>query len=243
MKMIIHAGGIDCSGKSTICTKLSELLDCKVVHFDKPKDLEDGKKQYFGFLNNKYITKNIICDRFHDGEHIYAPLYRGYESNYLKEFEQKLWNFPYLFINTTASLETILNRVKVRGEDFVKEEHFEQILNSYDKYLEKQSMPYIKVNTDNNDLDKQIKEILVAIDIVQKLYDYSVNNNSKNIYYGNIYAKYFVISNDRNIKDKLIDRGIYNQCWITIPEDKKFIEYQLSLLKLYNNNIEVLEDI
>ena len=120
---IIHLSGMDCTLKTTLCKLLSESLNCNIVHFDKPKDMLDGKNQYFSFINdNNYIDKNIICDRFHDGEHVYAPLYRGYESTYIEEFEELLRNIPYLFVNTTSDIEIIKQRILNRGEDFVKEE-------------------------------------------------------------------------------------------------------------------------
>lgn len=237
--MVIHFGGSDCSGKSTLCEKLSKLLDCSIEHFDKPKDLEDGKQQYFNFQSLIDPNKNIICDRYHDGEYIYAPLYRGYEADYLKEFEDELRKVPYLFINTTANLETIMNRVKSRGEDFVKEGDFQTILSLYNKYIEKQSMPYIKIATDDSNVEHYLKQMLDAINIIQKLYDYKVKNVCKNVYYGNIEAKYFVIVENSNytqeqIKEEIISKGIYHDCWITTSENKYFVDYQKDLLKPIN---------
>jgi len=224
---------MDRTGKSTIGNTLSKLLNCKLTHFDKPKNLEDGKKQYFGFLKTVEPYKNIICDRFHDGEHIYAPIYRGYESDYLPEFETELKKHPYLFVNTIASLPVIIERIKTDGEDFVQEEHYKTILESFERFIEKQSMPYIKVNTDNSDINQYMIEILVAMDKVQKLHDFSVNNNCKNVYYGNIYANNFVIvkntGNLKEVKLQLLKMGIYHDSWITTTENNEFVEYQLQL--------------
>ena len=235
--ILICISGCDRTGKSTICNKLSELLNCKSVHFSAPKTLEEGKKQYFDFLDTVEPFKNVICDRFHDGEHIYAPIYRNYESNYLQEFEQKLKKHPYLFVNTKSSLQTIIERIEKVGEDFVKPEHYELVLNSFDRFLEKQSMPYIMINTDNNNLDEYIIDILVAMDKAQKLHDYYIKNNCTNLYYGNINAKNFIIANENNpskIKRLLIEKEIYQDCWITTTENKDFVAYQLQLLKYEN---------
>lgn len=236
--MIIHCSGMDCTGKSTICKKLSELLKCPIQHFDKPKDLDDGKKQYFDFQKNINSNKNIICDRYHDGEYIYAPLYRGYEADYLHEFENELRKSPYLFVNTIASLNTIIERIKTRGEDFVKEEHYQNVLDLFERYIEKQSMPYIKINTDDSNIDCYLKQILSAIDIVQKLYNFKVKNVCQNLYYGNIVAKYFIIVDDditlEQVKEKIITEGIYHDSWITTSEDKNFVNYQIELLQPKN---------
>lgn len=237
--MLIITGGIDCSGKSTICSKLSKLLDCEVNHFDKPKNLIDGKNQYFSFLKSINNNENTICDRFHDGEHVYAPIYRGYESNYLHEIEIELKKMPYLFIHTTASIETIIERINKRGEDFIKEEHYQLIMDLYYKFLEKQSMPYVTINTDDSNVSKYIETILTAIDIVTKLHKYSVKNNCQNIYYGNIFAKYFVVADyekhtEVEIKEKLLERNIYHDSWITTNEDKIFLGYQFKIFNPKN---------
>lgn len=231
---IIHCSGMDCTLKTTLCGKLSTILNCDVQHFDKPKNLEDGKRQYFGFLNEIYKQNDIICDRYHDGEHIYAPLYRGYESDYLNDFESQLRTYPYLFINTTADINVILERIKLRGEDFVKEEHYQTVLDLFERYLEKQSMPYIKIDTSNADIDQYIERILKALDKIKKIYDYSVKNNCQNIYYGNMEANNFIIVDKDQlelVKQMLIRNKTYNDYWITTNEDDEFVDYQMRLLQ------------
>ena len=236
--MLICISGMDCTGKSTLCNLLSKKLqNCPVIHFDKPKNKEDGKQQYFNFLQKyDFINQDIICDRFHDGEHVYAPIYRGYESDYLQELEIELKKIPFLFINTTANLEVIKQRINNRGEDFVQEEHYQLILDKFNEFLNKQSMPYIKIDTSNGDIDLYIKKILESINKVNKLFNYSTKNNLSKNYYGNVNAKYFVTN---NMKDKLIDKGIYEGCWISNSNDQNFNQFQIETLSL-NNDIKYL---
>lgn len=231
---IIHISGMDATGKSTICNLLSNEFNCDIQHFDKPKDLEDGKKQYFEFLQNIDINKDIICDRYHDGEHIYAPLYRGYESNYLKEFESELRKYPYLFINTTADLKVIFERISKRGEDFVKEEHYQTVLDLFERYIEKQSMPYIKINTSNSQLNDYIEKIKKYVEIIKEFYNFCVKNNCKNIYYGNMEADNFIIVENNEIdivKEQLIRDCNYDNYWITTNENMEFVDFQIELLQ------------
>ncbi len=236
---LIHVSGMDATLKTTICEKLSKKLNCPVVHFDKPKDLESGKNEYFTFLrNNDFTNKDIICDRFHDGEHIYAPIYRGYESNYLQEFESELKKVPYLFVNTVADLETIKKRIEVRGEDFVQEEHYQLVLDKFNEYLFKQSMPYIKIDTTTGEVKNYTRRILEGLKIVNKLFKYSVKNNLQNDYYGNIDAKYFFVSKDKNIKNILKEKGIYEDSWISTALNNEFNEYQFNLLKKHNPDLQ-----
>ena len=231
--MITHISGMDCTLKTTLARILSEKLNCKVVHFDKPKDLLDGKNQYFSFLSNLKTNEDIICDRFHDGEHIYAPLYRGYESDYLEEFELELRKYPYLFINTTAKLDVIKKRIENRGEDFVKEEHYQTVLNLYSRYINLQSMPYIIIDTSKADIEQYISRILQAIEKTKNIYNYYVKNDCKTIYYGNMEADNFIIVNKENLENskmQIIKYGNYKDYWITTNDDKEFIDYQIKLL-------------
>lgn len=232
--MITHLSGMDCTLKTTLCGLLSKQLDCKVVHFDKPKDLLDGKKQYFDFLSNLEINEDVICDRFHDGEHIYAPIYRGYESDYLQEFEAELRKYPYLFVNTKASLDVIKERIKNRGEDFVKEEHYSTVLNLFNRFVNIQSMPYIIVDTSEADIETYMQRILEAIEKAKNIYQYCVKNDCKTIYYGNMEADNFIIVSKENLesaKKQLTKYSDYQNCWITTNCDRNFVDYQIKLLK------------
>lgn len=234
---ITHLTGCDLTGKSTLSNKLSQLLECPLKHFDKPKDLKDGKRQYFDFLANTSKDSNIILDRFHDGEHVYAPLYRGYESDYLKEFESHLIKYPYLLVYVYADLDTILDRLAKRGEDYVKHEDFQKILDLFNKYLIKQTMPYIMINTDDSQIEKYMEHILKSINKIQLLYDFRIKNNYINdLYFGNIDAENLVIINEKesieNIKNKFSIN--YNNYWFTTNNNDAFVEYQISLLKPKN---------
>jgi thymidylate kinase len=172
--MIIHCSGCDGTGKSTLVKALSEKLGWESKHFDKPKDLADGKKQYFDFakMMNENPDKNIICDRLHDGEYIYAPLYRGYTANYMREFEQEIVRkHNFLFVYVKADLETIIDRTRKRGEDFVKEEHFQIVLDSFEKYLQEQALPYIVIDTTNSNTEDDVQKVLEAMDKVNLIWN------------------------------------------------------------------------
>lgn len=114
--------GSDGSGKTTIATELSKKLGYKIHHFGPPKNYEDGKKQYFEFIKNN--NENVICDRFHEGEAVYAPLYRGYDgSDYFSELEKKLSEkFNVIVVLAYAPFVVIQERLEKRGEDFVKKD-------------------------------------------------------------------------------------------------------------------------
>jgi thymidylate kinase len=168
--MIVCVTGSDCVGKSTLVKLLSEVLGWETIHFDKPKNYEDGKQQYFDFANkmNQNPGKNIICDRLHEGEWVYAPLYRGYKGDYMQEFEKEVTkNQDYLLVHVKADLQTVLERARSRGEDFVKEEDFVHVLNAFEEYKKEQQLPYITIDTTNSKTGSDVRKILDAMEIAK----------------------------------------------------------------------------
>lgn len=148
---IIFISGIDCSGKSTLAKTLSKKLNCKIVHFDKPANKEIGKKQYYSFLENNK-EEIVICDRFHEGEVVYAPLYRGYNSyDYLTDFEEKLLEkFEVKHIHMTAYKRDIIKRFEERGEDFISVKNIDYILWNYYEYIKTTKLETIILNSSNS---------------------------------------------------------------------------------------------
>ena len=171
---IIHFAGGDGVGKSTLVKAVSKKLNFYSKHFDKPLNYEDGKKQYFDFLNNlkELDKKSVICDRLHDGEWIYAPLYRNYTGDYMREFERELINrYSYLLVYVKADLQTIVERTRRRGEDFVKEEHFQKVLDSYDEYMYEQALPYIEIDTTSSDTNNDVDKIISSYRKSKKIWE------------------------------------------------------------------------
>lgn len=124
MKYIIE--GIDRLGKSTL---VNNILNTKghhvVIHYDKPKKFdyytnsfesailfkdplkmlqEDVNTNMMALINSK---ANIIFDRGHLGECVYAPLYRKYSGDYVFECENAVQNLDdvKLILLTTSNFE------------------------------------------------------------------------------------------------------------------------------------------
>jgi uracil-DNA glycosylase family 4 len=175
IKNLVHLCGGDASGKSTIAKALCNELEGEYTHFDKPNNLIDGKQQYLSFLKDIKRDPNdtFICDRFHDGEWVYAPIYRGYKGNYLREIEGKIVpDNNYLLVYVKAKLETIKQRISVRGEDFVKEGDYEKVIENYkNNFLSKQGMPFINIDTTNIDCQENVEKIKQAINKINKIWD------------------------------------------------------------------------
>jgi len=114
--------GLDRLGKSTLIDGILQNQGFyQVLHYTKPQKLDfyDGNLQcyqrdnfnvMFNILRN---VSNVILDRAHLGECVYAPMYRGYSGDYVFEDER--------FYRMDAE-DTI--RLILLVEDFSKSKHF-----------------------------------------------------------------------------------------------------------------------
>jgi hypothetical protein len=95
--------GIDRLGKSTLIKNLQDELGYHlVVHYDKPKRLKVyehfGSEALFTYQYEAYKTMfnmincglPVIFDRAHLGEMVYAPMYRGYDGDYVLDIEKEV---------------------------------------------------------------------------------------------------------------------------------------------------------
>lgn len=102
--------GVDRLGKGTLINGLLQNLGHHtVIHYDKPKKLKYfdetggwtgklgelgdlGRYQYLSFVHGFDLLRNsgnIIFDRFHLGETVYGPRYRGYSGDYVFDLEDE----------------------------------------------------------------------------------------------------------------------------------------------------------
>lgn len=170
MAKIICFTGPNGAGKSTIANTLSKLLSCKYKHFDKVETLEEGRNEYFGFLKMLNNDDFYIIDRFYECEAVYPKLYRGYELNYLLDIESEInKNHLFMFVYVTADLQTIIDRVNIRGEDYVKQEHFGKEREFFDNFFKEQHLPFINIDTTMTTVEdniKKIKDMAVKLHII-----------------------------------------------------------------------------
>jgi uracil-DNA glycosylase family 4 len=244
--MLAVISGMDGVGKSTIAQNVCEKLNGEITHFSNPKDMKDGKTQYFNFLDNiENLSKLYVCDRFHDGEWVYAPIYRNYIANYMDEIENKIiQDNNYLFLYIKAEFDTILERIRVRGEDFVKPEHFKTVIKNFEtNFLLEQKLPFITINTTYGTIESNTKKAVDDILTLNAMWN-NIKNCNKNcnvtkpiaLPRGNMHGKYMIVGQNPGGKGKgkedfvtmwsngstskffidiLKNAGIYLDCWFT----------------------------
>ena len=94
-------------------------------------------------------------------------------------------------------------------------------------------MPYLRINTENNDPEGNSNKILEKMEIIR---EFNSKNKKKDIYFGNIEGDIFVIINDEKlideIKYEMYEDGLYYRCWFTTNESDDFVEFQKSKLNI-----------
>lgn len=127
--MLAIVEGCDLTGKSTFCRKL-EGYGFKTIHFSQPQ--QDPLEEYLPNLAR--WPKHSVMDRFHLGERVYGPLYRG--GSRLTTNGRR---YVDLFIESRAGVlvlrdeptETILERYDQRGETFLKREDIQCVRDAF----------------------------------------------------------------------------------------------------------------
>ena len=101
MKLLIE--GLDRLGKSSLAKNVQDKLGYHLyIHYGKPEKLKRYTGSSIGCPLHAYQRElnenmfkllesnaNIIIDRAHLGETVYAPLYRGYDGGYVFNIEKK----------------------------------------------------------------------------------------------------------------------------------------------------------
>jgi len=170
-KFVYAVEGLDRLGKSTLIEGIQRKLGFfQVIHFGKPKRLDAYKgsimPEYIGydevrcdpqlfnyqqasFRNSMKLSQSgarIIFDRWHLGEAVYSPLYRGYSGNYVFDLEKRL------NLNHTNFVRLIL-----LVEDFSCSQHFVSDGDSFDDgQRENEQLLFISAFDKSIIMDKRI---------------------------------------------------------------------------------------
>lgn len=133
---IIILEGVDGSGKSTLAKQICDASPILVRMEHRGVPLLDVKDEYLTPLDEVKDDELFLADRWHLGELIYGPLYRGssqlmWNPNVLAAVSQKLNELKFVGVVLAPPLEVVQKRLTVRGEDYLKPEDVEKVYNEY----------------------------------------------------------------------------------------------------------------
>jgi hypothetical protein len=145
--------GIDRLGKDTLIKNIQNKLGFHfVLHYSKPEHLsfygdslqkyqEDSFTRGFALIDNVtagFERSPLIFNRFHLGENVYAPLYRGYDGSYVfnleDSFDVHTCKNVKLILLTTSDFSIVKD--DGLGFDFSKKEEEQMLfMKAFDKSI------------------------------------------------------------------------------------------------------------
>jgi thymidylate kinase len=171
--MILILEGVDCAGKTWMAERLlKEMPNAYLIkHGNRPKENSAAAshmlyKNYKAMLDTyelaiKHSGGTLIFDRFYMSELIYGPVTRGYNlltDKYQEELENRLKQNDHLYVEITATKENIIERMKSRGEYYLKLEKLDPIMVGYEEFYDQTTLNRSRVGSGDNMVDFLINE-------------------------------------------------------------------------------------
>ena len=163
--------GCDASGKTTIQEILREIIrHAFLIHTSAP--VKRNSKEYFYNLLDKLtdfagiINQPLFFDRFHVGELVYGSIFSPETiDDAVKEkmfrLEERLAEKEAKVVYITASPDTIVNRLKKRGDWYVQPSDVQRILDKYEQMLAKSRLPIFRLDTTSDYTPVDIKNLVL----------------------------------------------------------------------------------
>lgn len=159
---IVILEGIDGSGK----TSFGDLIEAearaagfKVTREHRGQPIMPAMNEYFYPLLGIGSDELLIADRWHVGELIYGPIYRGKSKTkgaMNRLVESYLDVVGAVKIIMSPSLKVVKQRIATRGEDYLLDEHVNEVYKFYRKYAKRNG--YVLVGNGTRSLASQIVE-------------------------------------------------------------------------------------
>lgn len=136
--------GPDGAGKTTLAKFLVNAAKLESHHFGPPT--KPALEEYLHWLVDHDPSHHRVIDRFHLGESIYGPLFRGtlpLSVPTLCTIEWALMVRGYTLVHVTGSLHKLVTTLEERGDDMVQIDQLTRIVEDYWEIMRMSFMPRI----------------------------------------------------------------------------------------------------
>lgn len=158
--------GVDGAGKTTLINQLQSLLNYDVVKGSSFELSSCTNEELYNKFNEMTTYDNIIFDRFIYCNEVYAPLYKDFamlSDDQRREIERKMKDKA-IIIYLYADLETLIERINVRGDDYVTVDKLATIMEKYNESLSKvEDLPTFRFNTTDTSTSEIVRFITSLI--------------------------------------------------------------------------------
>ncbi len=171
--MILILEGVDCAGKTWMAERLLKQIPNAylIKHGNRPVENTPAAQfqlyqNYKAMLDTYEFAINksggtLIFDRFYMSELVYGPVTRGYNllsEQYETELRNRIKSFNHLYIEITATKDDIIQRMKTRGEYYLKVEHLDKIMEEYAEFYDATSLTRARIKSGESSIDFLINE-------------------------------------------------------------------------------------
>jgi len=162
--MIIILEGADNTGKTNIANEFIRLnpeyvkfkgnREADIFKFSGCKELPYIQGEFFVDVISQLKVKNLIIDRFYPSEFVYSKVYNRYQdlgSIFKLENSMKKLGAVILYCYKTE--------YKTFEDELVEFSQIERIKEVYDYFLSITNLPFLVLDTTDEDLDREMKVI------------------------------------------------------------------------------------
>jgi len=170
--MVILFEGFDNTGKTEISVELAKRLDYSRYKDIREHECFNGKNEYLQELSLVYetyktiayldqgIIQNLILDRDYVSEYVYGRIFRPELYNKY-ECDKYVWKYDELFrLQDMHIIVCYKDKYKTFSDPVVNIDDKKKVVNGYLDFLSKTVNKTLLINTESENLDEQISEIL-----------------------------------------------------------------------------------
>lgn len=163
---IIVIEGSDCTGKTTLIEQLSSQLNFKIIKGSSFEHSQCTNAELFEKFKDMTKERMVVFDRFIYSNEVYAQLYDDFailNDEQRREIELVVSDRA-VVIYLEADIQTLTNRIDVRGDDYVTVDKFQSIKDKYEESLSKiQHVKFIRIDTSNLSKEEVLNKVLSEV--------------------------------------------------------------------------------
>jgi thymidylate kinase len=156
--VIIVIEGPDASGKTTLAKAIAEAIDAAYVHASAP--LRHPLVEYTEPIET-LRPEHIVLDRWHIGEMIYGPKYRGKAGLSRKQFdavEEFLSERGALLVHCDDRFDELVSRMHGRGEEI--HPTYQQEIRDFRHWVRESRLPAFTYRLSAGEIERQRQQII-----------------------------------------------------------------------------------
>lgn len=167
--MLVIIEGENKCGKTTLAKHIEKEHGFRYIKVSQPGE-KGPYREYMDLLDSLKPGEHAVIDRFHIGEEVYGPLYRGKSGLIREQFgeiDKRIDKSNGILIHCFDSYENIAKRFEEENEEFADKSKIQKTLDLFDIVIKRSRIPVYKHKIGgrmdllkSGEIDKIIKQYL-----------------------------------------------------------------------------------